>query len=164
MTPTIIRIAYLPEVTLGRFLSGATKLWTLEEPWRPDPDGPGGQRREGALLESCIPDGDYRLEPHNGTVWQKTWRFENPALGVYGFDAQIPAGAKFGRSTCLMHSGVDVRSILGCVLVGLAIANEGGRYVVKESVTALAQLRAALVPGTRHNISIRPSTGTSEVL
>lgn len=158
----LIRIAYLPQVTLGRWLVGSFLFHTLEEPWRADPDGPGGQRREGPLAESCIPDGDYSLVPHNGTTWQGVWRFENPALGVYGFESQIPAGARFGRSTILAHSGVSVNSILGCVLLGLGHVYQNGRFEVTDSKAALEKFRSLLGIGTSHKVTVRPSAGTQE--
>lgn len=163
MKTELVRFAYLPTVTLGRWLFPGFAAYTLEEPWRPDPDGPGGQRREGVLRESCIPDGPYDLMPHNGSVWQRVWRFENPTLGVYGFEHQIPPGAAFGRSTILGHSGVDVNSILGCVLLGMGHAFVDGRWTVVDSKIALEKMRSILVPGTRHTVIVRPTAGTQEV-
>jgi hypothetical protein len=159
---SIIRFAFLPMVTLGRWRVGPTLFHTLEEPWRADPDGPGGQRREGALMESCIPDGDYALLPHDGAKWRRVWRFESPSKGVYGLPHQVPAGAAYGRSAILAHSGVSVNSILGCVLVGFGHVFQNGRWEVTDSVAALEKLRALLGVGTRHSVTIRPSHGTSE--
>lgn len=162
MHTALIRVAYLPDITLGRWRIGDTLFHTLEEPWRPDPDGPGGQRRETPHRESCIPDGIYDLLPHNGAVWQQVWRFVNPAIGVYSMPGDIPAGQKWGRSAILAHSGRSVDSILGCVIVGFGWTHGLGRIELTDSARALEHLRALLKVGTRHSVSIRPSRGTQE--
>lgn len=162
MNATLVRHAYLSDVTLGRLYVGGLTLLTLEEPWRPDADGPGGQRREGALKESCVPDGTYTLHPHAGTKWRDTWCLENRRLGVYRSPGDIPAGQPFGRSSILIHSGVSVDSILGCILVGLRIGHDGKRHCVYESTQALAQLRLHLPVGQEHQLTIRPIAGTLE--
>jgi Family of unknown function (DUF5675) len=161
MKVELVRIAYLPDVTLGWLTAGSLRLATLEEPWRPDPDGPGGQRREGALRESCVPDGHYKLHPHTGSTLKNVWRLENQALGVY--QLQVPAGQKYGRSVICIHDGVDVDSILGCILTGITHALVGGRYTVTNSDEALQRLRAVLGTTTRHDLFIRPVAGTLEI-
>lgn len=162
MNLQLVRHAYLNDVTLGRLYAGTLVLATLEEPWRPDPDGPGGQRREGGQMESCVPDGTYTLLPHSGTKWERVWRLVNPRLGVYSMPGDIPPGQPWGRSAILIHSGVTVNSILGCVLVGLRHARYGGLASVEDSVKALDALRAELKVGTTHTLTIRPIAGTAE--
>ncbi len=160
---SLVRFAYLPKCVLGWLTLGDLRLATIEDAWRRDVDGPGGQRREGSLLESCVPDGIYRLEPHVGQKWQNVRALVNPALGVYHWSGDIPAGLKYGRSAILMHSGVDDGSSLGCIILGLSHGIEGGRYRVYDSQQALNQWRAALVGGVAAELSIRPVTGTAEL-
>lgn len=158
----LIRFAYKPDATLGWLVFAGQRVATLEEPWRPDPDGPGGQRREGALKESCIPDGDYRLVQHSGARFKNVWALVNPALGVYRWESDIPAGQKYGRSAILIHSGNSTDNIEGCVLVGKRHGINGGRDWLYESLNALDLLRAKL-HGDDHTITIRPCRGTAEV-
>lgn len=163
MKVELVRFAYCADVTLGWLNVGTLKLATLEEPWSPDPDVPGGQRREIGKRESCVPDGAYQLHVHNGTKWRGVWCLENRALGVYRQPADIPQGQKYGRSAILIHSGVDTNSILGCILVGMGHGRVNSGAFVTESIKALDALRAVLSGGT-HQLQIRPRAGTAEVL
>ena len=163
MNVEIARFAYLSDVTLGRLTVGPLHLVTLEEPWRPDLDGPGGQRREGALMESCVPDGVFTLYPHNGTKFKQVWCLENRRLGVYRSEADIPAGQPWGRSSIVMHPGEDVRHTLGCILVGISHVRAGGTYSLTNTATAIDRLRAVLGISARHTLTIRPVAGTAEI-
>jgi hypothetical protein len=160
----LIRFAYLPDVTLGWMYAGSLKLATLEEGWAKDPDGPGGQRREGALRESCIPDGLYDLRPHFSQRYPAgVWAMSNTNLGVWP-PGQRPSGQKWGRDAVLIHSGNDTDDIEGCIVVGFRHDMEPGRHVVRESRNALEKLRTGLGTTLAHTIRIRPSAGTNEVL
>lgn len=169
MNANLIRVAYLPDVTLGWLFVGSLRFATLEEGWAPDPDGPGGQRREAGLRESCIPDGVYDLRPHFTTKYPLgVWHFVNPNLGVYQPGGR-PSGQKWGRDAVLIHSGNTVDDIEGCVLVGKRHGTATGpdgrsRHAVFESRNALELLRAALGGRETHTVKIRPSAGTNEVL
>lgn len=165
MNITLVRHAYLPDVTLGWLSVGALRLATLEEPWIPNPKGPGGARR-GDGKESCVPDGEYVLSPHNGTLFKNVYRLSNPALGVWDFPSELPQQS-WGRAAVLIHSGNTTDDILGCILVGL----RHGSIRKPETLTtiaavfdsrlALAQLRTVLGAG-RHTLTIRATLGTQE--
>lgn len=159
----LVRHAYGSDATLGRLHFGEHSLFTLEEPWSHDPDGPGGQKREPGKAESCVPDGEYLLHPHTGTTFKNVWCLVNVTLGVYRNAGDIPAGQKWGRSSILIHAGNTTDDILGCVVVGLRFARMGGKPAVLESRAALDQLRTALGAG-QHNLEIRPTLGTKELL
>lgn len=163
MNITLVRHAYLTDATLGWLQAGEVRVATLEEPWRPDPDGPGGQRREGMLHESCIPDGTYDLVPHDGAKFQNVFCFVNQRLGVYRTREDIPAGQLFGRSAVLIHSGNSTRDIEGCVLVGARTGIEQNAPWIYESRAALDRLRAVLSRTEAHRITIRPTAGTLEL-
>lgn len=153
----LIRHAYLPDCTLGTLLIGSLALPTLEEPWRPDPDGPGGQ--QGV---SCVPDGAYKLYPHQGSKFRDVFGLRNAALGVYRQPADIPAGQKYGRSAVLIHAGNSVDDIEGCVLVGMRHSILDGRHVVLESRKALERLKSLVSFAGDHDLFIRPTKGTLE--
>jgi hypothetical protein len=160
MNVLIVRHAYLPDVTLGWLYLGSLKLATLEEPWRANPLGPGGTRRDGINKESCVPDGTYRLEYHDSPKHPDCWALVNPDLGVW--HQSTPPGLPFGRTAILIHTGNTTLDTEGCLLVGLRHGRIDGTPSVLESRAALAQLRARL--GTsNHTLEIRPIAGTSEV-
>jgi hypothetical protein len=160
MIITLVRHAYLPTCTLGRLSLETMSLCTLEEPWIPDPDGPGGQRREPGKRESCVPDGTYLLVPHSGTRHKDVWALENPALGVWHHS--VPDHATYGRAAILIHAGNTVADIEGCILVGLRHGRIENADAVLESRAALDKLRAALGRAS-HQLIIRSIAGTSEV-
>lgn len=159
----LVRIAYLPDVTLGRLRVGGVELVTLEEPWIKNESGPGGQRRNPATNagESCVPDGRYTLTPHTGTRFSGVWRLSNHELGVYDEADELPAREAWGRSTVLIHSGNTTDDILGCILVGTHFSRLENKPAVINSVRALNILRELLGSSSSHSLSIRPTAGTS---
>lgn len=162
MNILLIRHAYLPTATLGWMQAGSLKLATLEEPWRRDPDGPGGQRREGALDESCVEDGEYQLVPHDGARQRDVWALVNPSNGVYRQPGDIPAGQRWGRSAILIHAGNSTSDIEGCICVGKRHGWELGKPWIYESAVALQALRDVLKRDT-HQLTIRATHGTAEL-
>lgn len=160
MKLTLVRFAYTRDVTLGWLLTDSLTIATLEEPWNENPDGPGGQPRTASRRESCVPDGVYRLVPHDGTKKQGVWALVNPALGVY--HNQIPPGQKHGRTAILIHAGNTVYDTEGCIVVGLNHKRFDDLDHVIDSRSALERLRTLLGRQT-HELEIRPIAGTSEV-
>lgn len=159
---TLVRHSYGRDATLGFLYANPLRLATLEEPWTPDPDGPGGQRRERGLRESCVPDGIYTLKPHNTERFPNVWALVNPTLGVWYQPNEIPPDQPWGRSTILIHAGNTTLDILGCLLVGMRHGSLGSTPAVLDSRKALDQLREVL--GTApHTLTIRPTGGTQEI-
>ena len=163
MNLELIRHAYLPEATLGWLIAGDLRIATLEEPWRRDPDGPGGQRRESTLLESCIPDGRYQIVPHDSPKHPSVYALVNQVLGVYRWPGDIPTGQQWGRSAILIHAGNSTDDILGCIAVGLRHTWLGAKPWLNESRTALHMLQDALGRDATHTLTIRPTVGTLEL-
>lgn len=162
MEITITRHAYLADCTLGWLQVGDLRLATLEEPWRADPDGPGGQRRELGERESCVPDGTYDLKPHVSQHYPAgVWFLENVNAGVYA-PGQRPAGQKWGRDAVLIHSGNNTEDTEGCILVGKTHVLLGSRHQILESRNALELLRTLLGTTSAHILHVRPTIGTKE--
>lgn len=158
MNLTLWRHAYLPDCTLGWLIGDGLRLATLSEPWIPDPDGPGGQRREPGHQESCVPDGSYQLLWHDSAHHPDTYVLVNEALGIY--ESQIPPGQLYGRTSILFHNGNTTKDTEGCILVGLRFGSLSGLPAVLDSVNALGQLRHVLNRGD-HTLTIRPTLGTA---
>lgn len=163
MRLTLVRFAYLSDCTLGWLYAAELRLATIEDAWRPDPDGPGGQRRDGALAESCIPDGLYKLDPHSSPKYPRTWAMVNHGLGVYHWPGEIPIGQKFGRSACLIHAGNRAADVLGCIAIGEQHVAAAERAVTN-SRAAMDRLLASLSKTDSYELQIRPVAGTLEKL
>jgi hypothetical protein len=88
----VVRFGYLQNCVLSWAFVEGFKFALIGDAWRPDPDGPGGQRREPGKVESCVPDGEYQLVPHSGTAIKDVWCCVNPALGVYRWPQDIDPG------------------------------------------------------------------------
>lgn len=161
MITYLTRFAYLPDCTLGFLTLGALRLATLEEPWIPNPAGLGGLPKSGTHDGSCVPDGDYLLDPHNSDAHPNVWALVNAGLAVYHF--AVPASQAYGRSAVLIHAGNTTRDTQGCILVGMKhqAGDPGGTIdMVASSQEALRQLQGVLVKGS-HKLQIRPYTGTN---
>lgn len=159
MNLELTRFAYTKYAVLGYLRAGDLVLATLEEPWVADPDGPGGQRRQPGLTESCVPDGLYVLEAHDTPRFQNVWALVNPALGVYHWNAP---SHNYGRTAILIHAGNSLLDTEGCILVGKTHTRLEEQDRVLESRAALESLRLLLGKGT-HQLKIRSTAGTSEV-
>lgn len=165
MNLTLVRHAYLPDVTLGRWFVANRVYCGLGEPWRADPDGPGGQRREFNLHESCIPDGVYTMRPHTSAKYpgeRYVWCLINEALGVYAPGTR-PAGQSWGRDAILVHAGTTTANIEGCELVGQRFGIYEGKQAVFDTQVALSEMRTILRRDT-HILTIRPTQGTAEII
>lgn len=155
MDLALVRLAYLPTATLGLLRIGAEQFETIERPWVPDPDGPGGEAQQ-----SCIPDGRFVLRPWQSPKFGPVYLFEAPDLGVYA--TERPAGAKYGRTHCLLHAANQVSELLGCVAPGMRAGIQDGKHWVFESRRALARVSELLGRELVHSVTIRPTSGTSE--
>jgi hypothetical protein len=158
----LIRYAYLASATLGfLYVPGidVPHFATIEEPWHPNPAGPGGSRLDVERIASCVPDGEYRLVPHSSPKHPDVWALLNPALGVYHMPGEIPPGQKWGRSAVLIHVANTTKDIEGCIGVGLRVDTVSPG--VFESSAAIADLRRVLARD-EHQLTIRPTRGTTE--
>lgn len=145
---TLKRIAYLRDYTAGLLTVLNQTFSTVERPWIPTP-----AHRGGTNSFSCVPDGDYKLEPFVGARFQNVYALSNPDLDVY---VGLPTG-KLGRSAILIHEGNTVKDVIGCIAIGMAASADGSR--VSESVQALNFLRSILGKDV-HTLSISPKGTT----
>lgn len=148
----LIRFAYLPEYTLGTLRTPEFELATIERPWLPNPDGPGGQ-----IGLSCVPDGQYVLRHHDSPRFPDTFALTNPELGVY-YQTR-PEGQAWGRTAILMHQANRVREVIGCIAVGERHGRLYGSRAVLASKAGMDRLRA-LLRGSERVLTIRPTEGT----
>lgn len=143
--------------TTGWLLAGRMRLASLEEPWIENPKGPGGMRKSPTQAESCVPEGTYRMIPHNGAHFKGTWALHNPDLGVFATGEGAPDLAHWGRVAILLHPGNELSKTEGCVLTGLAHSIVNNRDWVTESQKAFRILADQLGPG-EHELVIRRPT------
>jgi len=117
-------------------------LQTLELPWVPDPNCPGGQPDV-----SCVPPGTYQLVLHDTVKHPKTFALVNPDLGV--IHEPDPAHPNF-RTACLIHVANFPRELEGCIGIGMS----AGVCQISDSAIALNNLKNALpwIPG--HTLTI----------
>lgn len=82
---------------------------TIEPPWR-----------DNKPFKSCIPAGDYLLEPHNGGKYAGTYAMINEAMGVY----HLPQDRKDNtdRYACVFHAANWASQLEGCCALGIGKA------------------------------------------
>lgn len=104
MNLILTRYSYAPEFTQGRLLVGnALELHSLENPWR-----------NNAPFASCIPEGEYEMEPYDSTRHPNTWRIFGDTVGR-DIDSLSDTVVRFG---ILVHIGNKPTDTSGCVLIG----------------------------------------------
>jgi hypothetical protein len=159
---SLVRYAYLPHATLGFLMApDLRRLATIEEPWHENPNGPGGSRLEFERVASCVPDGVYRLIPHDSAKHGAVWALVNPEVGVWHQPRDVPQRRAWGRDAVLIHVANSTADIEGCIGVGLrADRLTPGVYQSRAAVDALR----AKLGREEHELTIRPCAGTSESL
>ena len=138
------RFAYMDDRTRGVLQIGNSTFQTVERPWVPFLEGPGG-----TPFESCIPDGDYHLRHFTRPTGQKSLILSNPEHGVYEEDEDRLAGE--GRYLILIHPGNTVADVVGCIAPGL----HGDETGVGSSRLAMKKI-LELLEGFEHTIRISP--------
>ena len=124
----ILSRLYLPEATLGVLDVGVLRLWTLEDV----------MHNGGLGVDSCVPPGEYMLEPHSTEAHPGTWALVGREVSHY------PAGR--ARSTILIHTGNTSADTLGCILVGMG-AELGPPAHLLQSRVAMERLKRELAIG-----------------
>jgi len=158
---TLERFSYAKSETEGVLRVDDFALATIERPWIPHTT-PGGKP-----FESCVPDGEYILEP-----WMRPKRHKrrevyilyNPDLGVFKTEESRPNGV--GRYLVLIHVANFARNVVGCIGPGmqrsLLMDKKIGAYAraVSSSGEAMRVLNSLLGREGKHRLTIRSVTGT----
>ena len=138
------RFAYLSDCTRGVLQIGVDTFQTIERPWVPLLDGPGG-----TPFESCIPDGDYRVRAFTRPSDKKALILSNADRGVYEKDEDRVDDK--GRYLILIHPGNTVKDVVGCIAPGLS----GEDRFVGSSRLAMDKI-LKLLEGFEHTLRISP--------
>ena len=144
------RVAYTRTETQGVLWAGSQAFETIERPWVRGPH-PGGQS-----FESCIPDGEYELRPHNRPDGAKVVALINPDLGVWYMKEDRPD--VWGRFLILIHAGNFVRDIVGCIAPGLSRTIHNNEVMVTSSRAAMKKLDVQQYD----SIIIKPTEGAKD--
>jgi len=131
------------------WLNDDVYLHTLERPWIAGLPG-------GMPFESCVPDGEYDLIPHERPNGDRVFALRNPDCGVYYTD-QERAG-RDGRYLILIHSANWVEQVVGCIAPGLVRTIAENKRMVRSSRAAMRRL----MRGKYTSLLIEPGTGTDE--
>ena len=118
------RFCYSPNGVFGRLIVGDLHLWTVEQIWR-----------NNEPRRSCIPEGDYILEPHESSRYPDTWALVGDTVSHWPGEGKL-------RSACVFHAGNTSKDVLGCIAPGLGL-NENAWGVVS-SRRAMDALRKEL--------------------
>lgn len=129
--------------TLGTMQVSGSLLQTLERPWIPSLDSPGGTKGV-----SCVPPGTYRLVRHDTEAHPRSFALVNEDLGVYHY--AIPPG-KAGRTACLIHVANWVTELRGCIALGM---DRGENSIARSRVAVDRFYRAALWLDDTHTLTI----------
>ena len=118
-------------------------LYTLELPWVPDPQNPGG-----AHSSSCVPIGTYDLVLHDTVKHPRSFALVNPLLGViHEPDPRWPNA----RVACLLHIANEIWQLLGCIGLGMSAQ----ACSINQSAIALGKFNAQVPWIVGHTLEIR---------
>lgn len=162
MNLTLERFSYASSETEGVLSVASFDLATIERPWvRWDARG-------GKPFASCVPDGEYLLDPWTRANERKddVYILSNPELGVYRLKDDRPRG--FGRYLVLIHIANYVGDIVGCVGPGTRRTvmknRKTGKYerAVASSGEAMRIITEQLGREETHRLTISSKCGTGE--
>jgi hypothetical protein len=121
---TLTRFSYSGGETEGILTIENLILATIEKPWR-----------NNIPFDSCVPEGEYTLEPFTRPNGDEVYRFYNPELDVYQDEDDLAKLSENERYLCLIHSGNFERHVVGCIAPGL---ERGVLFDAKENKQSLA--------------------------
>lgn len=123
--------------TLSRVTIDETVLYGIEQPWR-----------DNRPFYSCIPAGEYLLEPHTSPRFGPVWAFVGGSVS-HTCSNHLP------RYSCLIHIANYAREVKGCLAVGME-RRKGpqGEPKVYPSTPAVERLRELMPPDQVHRATI----------
>lgn len=86
--------------TFGKLYVGDKTFYTVEKPWQ-----------NNTPYTSCIPAGEYKLEPHNSLKY-------GDALFMVGNGVEYQDSATARRFACLIHVANYESNVVGCIGLG----------------------------------------------
>lgn len=130
------RFSYGPNGTFGElFINGQFFCYTVERPWLGNKSG-----------ESCIPEGEYKLQPRYSPVVEKTSRGEfKEGYEVTG----VP-----GRQYIMIHVANVPSDLQGCLGCGKALGFVKDQWAVTDSVNTFRELMHKLDDSNDWDIEI----------
>lgn len=124
----------LSDRTLGALQLGPNTLYTVEKPWVPSEEGPGG-----TPFKSCVPPGVYDLVWRDSPSKGRRLHIVNEELGVYlELTPSMPKGSRY---SCMFHSANYARQVEGCIGPGNAISYFGAKEKVGVTASRVAVAR-----------------------
>lgn len=157
MNIVLERHSYGPQATEGVLHLSDHRLATIERPWIAAAN-PGGKP-----FASCVPDGEYILEPFKRGNGKESWMLFNDALGVFRYKPDM--SEEGGRFAVLIHVGNWTTDVVGCIAPGtrhgITKNPKTGKFerAVVSSTEAMHILNNTLNRTENHSLIIRPKCG-----
>lgn len=139
-TITLERFAYTPWGVFGRLVYGDFRAFTVERPWV-----------NNKASESCIPDGEYKLQWFNSPKFGPTW-------AIVGGTVSLHPDGKAARSLILFHVANTMDDLLGCIGLGASLGTVNGKWGVVGS-RAVVNKFLAETKGKSLKLVITPALG-----
>jgi hypothetical protein len=95
---------------------------------------------------SCVPEGRYKLVPHNSPKYDKCFALVAPSLGVTVNGPSL-------RTHCLLHIANRPDQLAGCVAPGINFGVTSGQWSVMNSTQAFNDL-IELLGEEEHDLEI----------
>lgn len=122
----------------GRFgtieVSDDLMFFSVEKPWK-----------DNKPFESCIPEGDYQLVPHNSKKY-------GDVLAIVGGTVSHYKDPEYERYACLLHAANWPKDVEGCI--GLGDNYIADKNMVTNSVQSMKDFYEVVSPYETHNLTI----------
>jgi hypothetical protein len=126
---------------LGVLTVGDHKLFTIEPPWIPNPNG----GRAGAPYVSCVPAGLYKVEPFKRPCGERAWILSSPELGVFQLPFEVPREQRPRARTLVMIRAANYAyDAVDAIGVGVNRVKTNVGWKLERSLDALNVLRTCI--------------------
>jgi|SRR6185503_6245117 len=141
MMLTLRRDTACQDATLGVLEVDGKKLFTIEPPWVPHPEGGPA----GAPYVSRVPSGTYRLETFKHPSGEKGYVLSNPGAGVFKMPFDIPQGArKRLRARITMRAANYAFEAIDGIGIGMKRIKTPLGWKLEQSLDAMNVLRTTI--------------------